>query len=131
MPRKLLWKFGLILASSLNYTGALMLNTFWHVELYYYLPIVFLISTMLGILTIDLRDALIYTCISLVLSAIISVVIVSAPPILFGESSLTIDAAVQLAMTSVTRLLIFGIIICIVGTMLGCFLGEVTSEQIE
>lgn len=123
-------QLGIVLASSLNYAGATLLNLIWSWEFYLLLPILAVTSFLMGMTVVNMKRAIVYATISIFLGSTLVTVIMSAPPMLLSESPATVDAAITVALSQVSELLIFNIIVCILGAAMGSLVGEL-QEPIE
>jgi len=129
--RKLwIWEFGVLLASSLNYASALTLSVIWRLDPFLHLvPLIFAIACLVGFMVIDLKRSLIYTYVALFVGVVIATSLLSAPMMMNTASAEEISASAQIILGAMSRVLIVGVIVCVLGMFLGCFLGDWAQEQ--
>ena len=120
--RMLLSALCVLLASSINYACANVLNIFWELHILYYVIIIFGISLMIGILLPDLKISIICSYGSMVLGAAISFLTVSRPLVI--QSPEMVDLIVTLFLSVIAKLLFVSFTIVLFGVLVGYFLGE-------
>lgn len=133
MQKPTILNWFILLTSSLNYAGAILLNIVWKLDLLIYLPLIFIVSCLTGIVLVDFEKSLVYACVSLFLSTVIVTAIMTVPPLIIGEGPKVINEALMSALNAVSRILLFNLVACIVGALLGSMIGELVEpfEEIE
>jgi len=121
---KLIWEVAVVLALSANYMSITLLNTVWRLETFLLFPMLLIVSLLMGMVTMDTKKALIYACITVFIGTALTTLAMVLPPIVLGEGASVVDSALNTALISVSKLLIFSVIVFIVGAILGSFLGE-------
>lgn len=123
----------ILLTTSLNYAGGIISNIVWKLDLLIYMPLIFIMSCLMGIILVNMGKSLIYACVSLFLSTAIVTAIMTMPPVIIGEGASVIDEAVMSTLNAVSRILIFNLVVCIFGALLGSMIGELLEpfEEIK
>jgi len=114
----------LVLASCVNYASVILLNTIWRLDLGVLLPVLFIVTFLMGVVALDTKKALVYAVIAVFLGTAIVTAVMVAPPILLGEGGSVIDSALNTALNAVSKLLIFTVVISIISALLGSVVGE-------
>ena len=122
---------GVVVASCFNYAGACLLIILWRIDIFYYLPIAFVISCMIGLLIVDVERSVIYTLICTVMGNAIAAAILLSPYMIFAEDVGSTNVASYLVLSSIAKLFLISVTVYFLGAALGCFLGEKISEQNE
>ncbi len=126
------WRWGIVIASGLNYAGVTLLMLFWGRSefffpaevLMYFIILMFSVSFMMGALLVDLERAFVYSILGLIIGNAIAVTIFLAPYNMFGESVGAVNVATLVVLSAVGKHLLISIAPYLVGTILGCFMGE-------
>lgn len=121
--RKFLKEFLVILASCTNYACVFFLTVLLHVELGIFLVAMAILGFFISILILNVGRSLAYSCLSLIIGASLSVILLVSPPLVYGEMwdvNYTLEAALQ----PVMRLLLFAIVFSFVGVLLGSFISD-------
>jgi hypothetical protein len=129
--RKLLWNLCLLVASSFNYASVSLLLIVWNLDLLYYLPLVFIISCMIGALVVDIAKSIIYTYACMTIGHIIAIAIFLFPYLIFEESVQRTNVAVMAVLNSLVKVFLVSAIVYFFGAILGCFVGEKLLERIQ
>jgi len=119
---------GVVVASCFNYAGAGLLIILWKIDIFYYLPIAFIISAMIGLLIVEIERSIIYTIVCVVVGNVMAAGILFSPYIVFAESAGSINIASLLIFGSIGKLFLVSVAVYFVGVALGCFLGEKTTH---
>ena len=122
--KMLISEAAVVLVSCTNYTSVTLLNTIWGLDLSVLLPILFIESILMGMITIDTKKALVYACTTIFFGTALATLVMATPPILLGEGAATVDSVLNTALMALSKLLIFNIIVFIIGALLGSFAGE-------
>jgi len=117
-------RWSIILASSLNYAGITLLMIFWQLELMYFILLIFGLSLIIGTLVVDIEKTFMYSISGLVMGIAFAVAIVLAPYDIFGESADALSAATIVVLSLIGKNLLISISPYLVGTILGCVIGE-------
>ena len=129
--RRLLWNLFLVVASSFNYASISLLVIVWKLDLLYYLPMVFIISCMIGAVVVDITRSIIYTYTCMVIGHTIAIAIFLFPYIVFAASVQRTNAAIMVVLNILVKVFLVSAIVYFFGAILGCFLGEKLLEQIQ
>ena len=121
----------MVAASSFNYAGASLLVIVWSLNIFYYLPMVFVISCMIGAIVVDVRRSIIYTYTCMVIGHMIATVMFLLPYIIFAESVGRVNVAIIVVLNTLVKVFLISAILYFLGAMLGCFLGEKSFKQIQ
>lgn len=116
--RKFLKESLIVLASCVNYTCALLLTILFDVEIIAFLLIATVLSLFVSIVISNVGRSLAYVCVALILGAAITVVLLVLPPLSYGEMW-AVNYALEPAVSSVVRLLLFGLVFSFVGSIIG------------
>lgn len=133
MKRQILLTLLIALASSLNFAGAILLNVVWKIDLLLYMPLAFMMSFLMGVILVNMGRSLISACVSLFLSSAIVTAVMTLPPVIIGEGASVIDEALMSTLNAVSRILLFNLVVCILGALVGSLVGELLEpfEEIE
>lgn len=134
MQRRLLLEIGAMLALGINYAGAYVVAIVWNwptleTELYIHLAALFLAGFLFGMLVVNLQRALIYTIVAIVIGMALAVVFVSLPSFMLGEAYEAIDLSFTVALATVSRLFVVGVVFQLIAPFFGCFLGDVLFQE--
>jgi len=129
--RRLLWNLCLVVAASFNYASVSLLLIVWNLDLLYYLPLVFIISCMIGVLVVDITRSIIYAYACMAIGHIIAIAIFLSPYLIFEESVQRTNVAVMAVLNSLVKVFLVSAIIYFFGAILGCFVGEKLLERIQ
>jgi len=121
---RLISEVAVVLALSANYMSITLLNTVWRLETFLLFPMLLIVSLLMGMVTMDTKKALIYACITVFIGTALTTLVMVLPPMVLGEGASVVDSALNTALISVSKLLIFSVVVFIVGAILGSFLGE-------
>jgi len=112
-----------ILGISLNQAAAYLAILLFHLQLPYYLAIVFVFTMIFSLSIKNVSRALFYTIASVIIGALITLGIILIPPIYFG-SYLMIDYTIGIYSVYISKLLILNIIICTASALIGGLASE-------
>lgn len=127
--RKFALNFGLVTSLALNYTSVHLLNIIWDLDILYYLVLVFVVSLLFGVIVVDVRKSIALTCVALATSVAITFGLYMMPYWIFAESMARINVTVVIFFNVIAKLLVVGAILFIVGTLIGCFIGEELASR--
>lgn len=118
------WIAGLIIASSLNYAAANLLIIIWRIELFYYLPMVFMLSVMIGALILSVSKSIICAYSSMIGGLIIASTIFLAPYVIFAEDVVRFNIAATVLFSFLSKVFLVSVVLYFLGAILGCILGR-------
>ena len=113
--------FTLIVAATLNFACAYILNLAWRLEVYYFVLISFGVSLLVGVLEPNLKRSIVFTYLSALLGAALALLVMLFPTLLFEPELL--DPAITVGLSCISRLVILGFAVNLFGVLLGYFLG--------
>lgn len=119
---------GVVVASCFNYAGAGLLVILWKMDIFYYLPIAFIISCMIGLLIVEIERSVIYTVVCVVVGNAMAAGMLFAPYLIFAAGVGSVNIASLLIFSSIGKLFLVSVAVYFVGVILGCFLGEKTIQ---
>jgi hypothetical protein len=122
--RETLWNLGLILSSTICYTGALLLSIIWHLDILLYIVLAFFISCLLGAMAVDIRKSFIFTYVSMIMGTVAATAIFLIPHALIQESTVEFNFAVISLLTVIGKMVLIGLVIYFLGALIGSYLGE-------
>lgn len=133
MQKRMMLNSVILLTSSLNYAGIVILNIVWKFDLLLYLLAIFFVSCLMGVILVDIKKSLIYACASLFSSAAIVTAIMLLPPLIIGEGASVISDTVMSTLNAISKLLLFNLMFCIIGAIVGSMIGELWEplEEID
>jgi len=121
--RKFLKESLIIIAMCINYTFAFLFTVVFNS----YVPVFIIVATafsfLAGILIQDLTKAIAYVGISLIMGGVITVFLLMAPALSYGETW-GINDVFESAVQSVVKLFILTIVFSFIGTLLGIFASD-------
>lgn len=134
MQRRLLLEIGAMLALGINYAGAYVVAIVWNwptpeTELYIHLVALFFAGFLFGTLIVNLQRTLIYTMVASVIGMALAVLFVSLPSLMLGEAYEAIDLSFTVALATISRLFVVGVMFQLIGPLFGCFLGDVLFQE--
>jgi len=135
-PPKFILELAATIALSLDYMGAYIMAVLWKwpiegMTLFVYILIVLIVSFLFGIYFVDLRKSVIYTAVSIVIGMFLAIALMSAPPMILASEYMSIDAAISMAVTLISKLLLVGVTFAFVGTIAGCIVADMLAESID
>lgn len=129
--RRSMWVLFLLGASSLNYASVSLLVIVWRLDIFYYLPMVFIISCMIGALVVDITKSIIYTYTCMIIGYMITIATFLLPYVIFAESVERINLAIIAVLNTIVKVFFISAIVYFLGAIVGCFLGEKSLEQTQ
>lgn len=117
-------RWEIFVASSLNYAGVMVLLVFWKTDLIQYILLMLGASLMMGAILVDVDKAFIYSFSGLIVGTTLAIAIYMAPYNIFGESVGAVNVATLVVLSLVGKHLLIGVAPYLVGTILGCLIGE-------
>jgi hypothetical protein len=124
----------IIIAASINYAGATLFIILWnvwkfHFELYYYLPVIFFLSLLIGMFFSDIEKAIICTYVSFIIGNALATALFLAPFIIVNDGE-RFEAALMVVLREIFfKVFLLSAIIHFTGTLTGCFLVEKISKE--
>lgn len=126
--RRSIKHLGVVIACCFNYAGACLLIILWRIDIFYYLPIAFIISCMIGLLIVEIERTVIYTILCMVIGNAMAAAILLSPSVIFKASVGEVNIASFLVLSSIGKLFLVSAVVYFLGAIFGCFLGEKTTE---
>lgn len=121
--------WSIICASGLNYAGVASLIVFWHFDLVGYILSMFAVSILIGVLLIDFEKTLVHSISGLVIGNLLAAAIFLAPFSMFGESLAAVNIATLVVLSLIGKHLLISIAPFLVGTILGCLIGQQLDDM--
>jgi len=121
-------RLAIVVASSFNYAGAFLLTAIWNLNPIYYIIIIFSLSVSIGAIMVDIRDAIVYTYVSMGVGIALATTIFMAPYIILQEPVFRVNMALMVFFGSTGKVVLIGLIVFFLGALLGCFIGEKSLE---
>jgi len=125
--KMLITEVAVVLASSINYTSVTLLNSIWRLELYVLIPMLFIVTFLMGLITIDTKKALVYAISGIFFGTALATAVMVAPAILLGEGGSIVDSALNTALNAVSKFLIFSVVVSIISALMGSVVGELVE----
>jgi hypothetical protein len=129
--RRIYWNVGVALMSSISFTGAVLLSIIWHLDVFFYLVIAFLISCIVGAIAVDIRKSIILTYVSMILGSAMAAVIFLAPHALFSTNQVEFDLAAISLFTVLGKIILIGLVVYFLGALFGAYIGEKSLERMR
>ena len=129
--RRIYWNLGVILMSSISFTGAILLSIVWHLDVFFYLVIAFFISCIVGAMAVDIKKSFILTYASMILGSAVATIIFLAPHALFSRNQVEFDLAAISLFTVLGKIVLIGLVVYFLGALLGSYVGEKSLERMR
>lgn len=113
----------IILALCVNYASAYFVPFVWKGSIIYVMFIFFVASIISGILVANITRSLFYACLSLILSGVLFTGFLMLPPLIYGHPGM-VNYASELAIMFAGKLILLGIVFCVIGTLIGSLIGD-------
>jgi hypothetical protein len=113
----------IILALCVNYASAYFVSFVWKGSIIYVMFIFFVASIISGILLANITRSLFYACLSLILSVVVFAGLLVLPPSIYGHVGM-VNYTTQVAITFASKLILLGIVFCLIGTLIGSLIGD-------
>ena len=101
----------------------------WRIELFHYLPIAFFISCIIGLVIVEIERSVIYTIVCTVIGNLMAATILLLPHRIFRAGVGEFNIAIFLVLSSIGKLFLVSAAAYFLGVMLGCYLGQKTTEM--
>jgi len=89
--RMLLWHVAMALASIMNYASIALLNAVWRLEISVLLPVLFIMTLLMGMMAMETKKALIFACLSIFWGTALVTFVMVVPPVLLREGATVVD----------------------------------------
>jgi len=117
----------IIIVLSFDYSAAYIICTVWKIELGYFIASTAIVSAIAGTLIGNVSKTILFTCVSLVIGMILSVLLLILPPLTYGHY-VTAQLTIDLMLPLFVRLFFFGgLPTAFVCGLLGSTLKEILS----
>lgn len=83
---------------------------------------------MIGLLIVNIERSVIYTVICVIIGKAMVVAILLSPYIILGANVGAQNVASYVTLNAIAKLLLVGTVVYFLGVIIGCFLGEKTTE---